>query len=177
VNRSCRRRSWYEQGRQAACTRTPHLTPARLNEVIYAPPYCAKPIAANGATTLNPPVACSARAFRKSNWKAGDLKHLVASLLPAPLYRNLVDFVTRRRSARSRVDWPALYNDEALDSLLCEGSYCSGFWHVPCAHVRKLLLPHMNTTTSARTGPSLHRPVGAMGSWAGERSSFATQRL
>jgi hypothetical protein len=39
------------------------------------------------------------RAFRKANWKAGDLKHLVASLLPAPLYRTLVDFVTHRRSA------------------------------------------------------------------------------
>jgi hypothetical protein len=32
--------------------------------------------------------------------KAGDLKHLVASLLPAPLYRSLVDRVTRRRSVR-----------------------------------------------------------------------------
>lgn len=40
------------------------------------------------------------RAFRKANWKAGDLKHLVASLLPAPLYRTLVDTVTRRRSVR-----------------------------------------------------------------------------
>jgi len=40
------------------------------------------------------------RAFRKADWKAGDLKHLIASLLPAPLYHNLVDFVTRRRSAR-----------------------------------------------------------------------------
>jgi len=26
------------------------------------------------------------RAFRKSDWKAGDLKHRVANLLPAPLY-------------------------------------------------------------------------------------------
>ncbi|MEW5965686.1 MAG: glycosyltransferase family A protein [Pseudomonadota bacterium] len=40
------------------------------------------------------------RAFRKANWKAGDLKHLIASLLPAPLYRSLVDTVTRRRSVR-----------------------------------------------------------------------------
>ena len=40
------------------------------------------------------------RAFRKADWKAGDLKHLVASLLPAPIYRNLVDFITRRRSVR-----------------------------------------------------------------------------
>lgn len=39
------------------------------------------------------------RAFRKTDWEASDLKHLVASLLPAPLYRNLVDFVTQRRSA------------------------------------------------------------------------------
>jgi hypothetical protein len=28
---------------------------------------------------------------RRAGWKAGDLKHLVASLLPAPLYRKLVD--------------------------------------------------------------------------------------
>jgi glycosyltransferase involved in cell wall biosynthesis len=40
------------------------------------------------------------RAFRKADWKAGDLKHLVASLLPAPLYRGLVDAVTRRRSTQ-----------------------------------------------------------------------------
>jgi len=40
------------------------------------------------------------RAFRQANWKAGDLKHLVASLLPSPLYRNLVDTVTQRRSVR-----------------------------------------------------------------------------
>jgi len=31
--------------------------------------------------------------------EAGDLKHLIASLLPATLYRNLVDFITHRRSA------------------------------------------------------------------------------
>ena len=29
---------------------------------------------------------------------SADLKHLVASLLPAPLYRSLVDTVTRRPS-------------------------------------------------------------------------------
>jgi glycosyltransferase involved in cell wall biosynthesis len=40
------------------------------------------------------------RAFRTAGWRAGDLKHLVASLLPAPLYRSLVDLVTRRRSTR-----------------------------------------------------------------------------
>lgn len=40
------------------------------------------------------------RAFRTANWKLRDLKHLVASLLPAPLYRSLVNFVTQRRSIR-----------------------------------------------------------------------------
>jgi hypothetical protein len=40
------------------------------------------------------------RAFRKADRKAGDLKHLVANLLPAPLYRNLLDLVTRRYSVR-----------------------------------------------------------------------------
>jgi hypothetical protein len=35
-----------------------------------------------------------------ADWKAGDLKHLIASLLHAPLYRNLVDFVSQRRRAR-----------------------------------------------------------------------------
>jgi hypothetical protein len=36
----------------------------------------------------------------QAHGKTADLKHLLASLLPAPLYRNLVDLVTRRRSAR-----------------------------------------------------------------------------
>ncbi len=38
------------------------------------------------------------RALRAGGWQAGDLKHLIASLLPAPLYRMLVDAVARRRS-------------------------------------------------------------------------------
>ena len=40
-------------------------------------------------------------ALRRADWKAADLKHLIASLLPAPLYRSLVDFVTQRRSAHT----------------------------------------------------------------------------
>jgi glycosyltransferase involved in cell wall biosynthesis len=41
------------------------------------------------------------RAWRKADWQAGDLKHLLASLLPASLYRNLVDLVVRRRDTRT----------------------------------------------------------------------------
>jgi glycosyltransferase involved in cell wall biosynthesis len=41
------------------------------------------------------------QAFRKANWKAGDLKHLLASLLPATAYRALVDFVTKRQDSRT----------------------------------------------------------------------------
>jgi glycosyltransferase involved in cell wall biosynthesis len=41
------------------------------------------------------------RALRKADWKAGDLKHLLASLLPASLYRSLVDRVVRRRDTRT----------------------------------------------------------------------------
>jgi len=45
-------------------------------------------------------------AFHKADWKAGDFKHLGASLLPAAPYRNPIDFVTRRRSVR--IEGPAV---------------------------------------------------------------------
>lgn len=76
-----------------------HYTPTRLDELIYAP-------------LLREAYRChwrhdteSARrlfrlAFRTAAWKAGDLKHLLASLLPAAPYQMLVDAVTRRRHAR-----------------------------------------------------------------------------
>lgn len=75
------------------------FTPARLNELIYAP-LLREAYRCHWRNDTDSARRLFRRAFRKSDWKAGDLKHLLASLLPAPLYRNLVDFVTRRRSAR-----------------------------------------------------------------------------
>lgn len=40
------------------------------------------------------------RALRKAEWGPSDIKHLLASLLPLPLYQRLVDRVTRRRGTR-----------------------------------------------------------------------------
>ena len=74
------------------------LTPAHLNELIYDP-LRREAYRCHWRNDTESARRLFRRAFRKSDWKAGDLKHLVASLLPAPLYRNLVDFVTRRRSA------------------------------------------------------------------------------
>jgi hypothetical protein len=76
-----------------------HLPPARLNELIYAP-LLREAYRCHWRNDTESARRLFRRAFRKADWKAGDLKHLVASLLPAPLYRNLVDFITRRRSAR-----------------------------------------------------------------------------
>jgi glycosyltransferase involved in cell wall biosynthesis len=75
------------------------LTPAHLNELLYAP-LLREAYRCHWRNDTESARRLFRRAFRKADWKAGDLKHLVASLLPAPLYRNLVDFVTRRRSAR-----------------------------------------------------------------------------
>lgn len=79
--------------------RVAHLTPARLNELIYDP-LLREAYRCHWRNDTESARRLFRRAFRKADWKAGDLKHLVASLLPAPLYRNLVDSVTRRRSAR-----------------------------------------------------------------------------
>jgi glycosyltransferase involved in cell wall biosynthesis len=76
-----------------------HLTPARLNELIYDP-LLREAYRCHWRNDTESARRLFRRAFRKADWKVGDLKHLVASLLPAPLYRKLVDFVTRRRSAR-----------------------------------------------------------------------------
>lgn len=75
------------------------LTPARLNELIYAP-LLREAYRCHWRNDTESARRLFRRAFRKADWKAGDFKHLVASLLPASLYRNLVDLVTRRRSAR-----------------------------------------------------------------------------
>lgn len=75
------------------------FTPAHLNELIYTP-LLLEAYRCHWRNDTESARRLFRRAFHKADWKAGDLKHLVASLLPAPLYRNLVDFVTRRRSAR-----------------------------------------------------------------------------
>lgn len=76
------------------------IPPARLNELIYDP-LLHEAYRCHWRNDTESARRLFRRAFRKADWKAGDLKHLVASLLPAPLYRNLVDTVTRRRSART----------------------------------------------------------------------------
>jgi len=75
------------------------ITPARLNELIYDP-LLREAYRCHWRNDTESARRLFRRAFRKSDWKAGDLKHLIASLLPSPLYRNLVDLVTRRRSDR-----------------------------------------------------------------------------
>lgn len=75
------------------------ITPARLNELLYDP-LLREAYRCHWRNDTESARRLFRRAFRRADWKAGDLKHLIASLLPAPLYRNLVDFVTRRRSAR-----------------------------------------------------------------------------
>ncbi|MFO7541334.1 MAG: glycosyltransferase [Thiobacillus sp.] len=75
------------------------IPPARLNELIYDP-LLHEAYRCHWRNDTESARRLFRRAFRKADWKAGDLKHLVASLLPAPLYRSLVDRVTRRRSVR-----------------------------------------------------------------------------
>ena len=74
------------------------IPPARLNELTYDP-LLREAYRCHWLNDIESARRLFRRAFRKADWKAGDLKHLIASLLPAPLYRNLVDLVTRRRSA------------------------------------------------------------------------------
>jgi len=75
------------------------IPPARLNELIYDP-LLREAYRCHWRNETDSAHRLFRRAFGKANWKAGDLKHLLASLLPALLYRNLVDFITHRRSAR-----------------------------------------------------------------------------
>lgn len=77
-------------------------TPAHLNELIYDP-LLREAYRCHWRNDTDSARRLFRRAFRKANWKASDLKHLVASLLPAPLYRSLVDFVTRRRSSQTSI--------------------------------------------------------------------------
>ena len=76
-----------------------HYTPSHRHELIYGP-LLREAYRCHWRNDTESARRLFRRAFRKSDWKAADLKHLLASLLPAALYRNLVDFVTRRRSAR-----------------------------------------------------------------------------
>ncbi len=41
------------------------------------------------------------RAFFKANWKVGDLKYMLASFIPAPLFDGLIRFIDARRNSRS----------------------------------------------------------------------------
>ena len=74
-------------------------SPARLHALIYDP-LLHEAYRCHWRNDTESARRLFRRAFRKANWQAGDLKHLLASLLPAPFYRNLVDFVTHRRSTR-----------------------------------------------------------------------------
>lgn len=75
------------------------LSPAHLDELIYAP-LLSEAYRCHWRHHTESARRLFRHAFRKADWKAGDLKHLIASLLPAPLYRNLVEFVILRRNAR-----------------------------------------------------------------------------
>ena len=76
-----------------------HLTSARLHALTYDP-LLQEAYRCHWRNDTESARRLFRRAFRKADWKAVDLKHLLASLLPAPLYRNLVNLVTRRRSTR-----------------------------------------------------------------------------
>jgi len=43
------------------------------------------------------------RAFRKADWKARDVKYLLASFLPAPLFESLIRAIDTRRSTRNSI--------------------------------------------------------------------------
>lgn len=75
------------------------FTPARLNDLIYAP-LLREAYRCHWRNDTESARRLFRQAFLKADWRLDDLKHLIPSLLPAPLYRNLVDSVTRRRSAR-----------------------------------------------------------------------------
>lgn len=76
-----------------------HLTPARLHELIFDP-LLREAYRCHWRNDTESARRLFRRAFRKADWKAADLKHLVASLLPAALYRNLVTFVSRHQRVR-----------------------------------------------------------------------------
>jgi glycosyltransferase involved in cell wall biosynthesis len=77
-----------------------HLTAAFLHELIYHP-LLQEAYRCHWRHDTESARRLFRRAFRKADWKAGDLKHLLASLLPSTPYRMLVNFVDNRRSDRS----------------------------------------------------------------------------
>ena len=76
------------------------FTPARLNELIYDP-LLREAYRCHWRNDTDSARRLFRRAFRKADWKAGDLKHLLASLLPGPLYQILINFVANKRSHRN----------------------------------------------------------------------------
>lgn len=80
--------------------RVAHYTPSLRNELIYGA-LLREAYRCHWRNDTESARRLFRRAFRKADWKAVDLKHLLASLLPAPLYVSLVNFVTRRRSVRT----------------------------------------------------------------------------
>lgn len=75
------------------------FAPGRLHELLYAP-LLREAYRCHWRNDTESARRLFRRALRKTEWQASDLKHLLASLLPAPLYRSLVDRVTRRRGVR-----------------------------------------------------------------------------
>lgn len=76
-----------------------HLTQAQLKGLIYAP-LLREAYRCHWRNDTASARRLFRKAFRMADWKISDLKHLLASLLPGQLYRGLVNFVTRRRSAQ-----------------------------------------------------------------------------
>jgi len=79
-----------------------HLTPAHLNELLYNP-LLQEAYRCHWRSDTESARRLFRLALRKASWKAGDLKHLLASLLPRVPYRMLVNFVDNRRSHRDNV--------------------------------------------------------------------------
>lgn len=75
-----------------------HYPPAHLDALIYAP-LLREAYRCHWRHDTESARRLFRRAFRQADWKMGDLKHLLASLLPATPYRGLVDLVTRRHRA------------------------------------------------------------------------------
>lgn len=75
------------------------ITPPHLNELIYDP-LLREAYRCHWRNDTESARRLFRRAFRKADWKVGDLKHLLASLLPGPLYQILINFVANKRSHR-----------------------------------------------------------------------------
>lgn len=76
--------------------RVAHLPPDRLRRMLRAP-LLREAYRCHWRGDSESARRLFRRAIRRADWKAGDLKHLLASLLPAPWYRSLVAAVARQR--------------------------------------------------------------------------------